>query len=116
MNEDVVAKNIGLIYERRRAALYALCLKYAGAAINKFRADQRSGRFWNNRSGTARDTMFTDAFIEGDVIGWFMAHMVEYGPYLELANNGRHQAIRPIIAEFLKPFLDDVEKLFKDAA
>lgn len=116
MNEAAVAQKIGLIYERRRAALYALCLRYAGAAINKFRADQRSGRFWSNRSGAARDLMFTDAFIEGDVIGWFMAHAVEYGPYLELANNGKNQAIRPIMAEFLKPFLNDVQKLFKDAA
>ena len=114
MNEKAVAQNIKLIYDRRRGALYALCLKYAGAAINKFRADQRGGRFWNNQSGAARDLMFSNAFVEGDVIGWFMAHAVEYGPYLELANNGKYQAIRPIMNEFIVPFDDTLKILEKE--
>lgn len=116
MNEKQVALNIKSIYDRRCAALYALALKYAGLAINYFRAQQNNETYWKNQTSDAKNRMFTNAFIEDNVIGWFMAHGVEYGPYLELSNNGAHEAIRPIIIEFAAKFIDDAKKIFGVAA
>lgn len=114
--EDIVVANIAKIYERRRAALYALAVEYAAKAINSFRIKQRNGTFWSNQTGIARDTMFTQAFTESDVIGFLMAHMVEYGVYLELANNGVHEAIRPTMMIYAPLFIKAAKELFKDAA
>lgn len=102
------------IYERRRAAVYALSLQYAALALNYFRQQQAQSRYWQNQTGLARDLMFSDAFMEGQIIGWFMAHGVEYGPYLELANDGKNQAIRPVIQRYAGRFFRDVRSLYGD--
>lgn len=114
MGAELVKNNIKNIYEKRKVAIYALCLDYAGFAINYFRRQQDNNKYWNNQIGNAKDLMFTNAFIEKNVIGWFMSHSVEYGPYLELANDGKNQAIRPIIQKFAGPFLKDVKELYSD--
>lgn len=114
MGAELVKNNIKKIYEKRKAAIYALCLYYAGLAINYFRRQQSNGAYWSNQTSQAKDLMFSDAFIEGNIIGWFMAHGVEYGPYLELANDGKNQAIKPIMQRFAGRFLKDVKELYSD--
>lgn len=105
-SEDVdrVKENIVGIFERRKAYTYALCLGDAAYAIAEFRREQPGGigavgRYWTNRSGQAAIRMFTRAFKDGDVLGWRMSHGVSYGVYLEVCNDRRHEAIRPIVAE-----------------
>lgn len=112
MSLATIIKNIDSIFEKRKLAVYALCLRYARLAIEDFRKEQGSNKYWVNRTDVAKDTMFTDAFMEDNVIGWFMAHLVEYGPYLELANDAKHQAIKPTIEKFIKPFKQDLEKIY----
>jgi hypothetical protein len=109
-----VKAHIRSAYERREAGVYAKSLQYAGYAINYFRSQQKNGAYWTNRTGTARDVMFSKAFIEGNIVGWFLSHDVEYGPYLEEANDGIHQAIRPIIQRYAGRFIRDCQELFHD--
>jgi hypothetical protein len=109
---SLVKKNINSIYDRRRAAIYALALKWAANAIRHFRSHQGTNEYWNNQTSTAKDEMFTKAFIEGDIIGWFMSHGVEYGVYLELKDNRMNEAIRPIVALYATKFLKEVRELF----
>ena len=116
-----VKKNIRDIYELRRAAVYALCLEYAARALEWFHDVQPPipdsfGAFWHNQTGQASARMIADGFIEGDILGWFMAHTVEYGPYLELSNDRRHESIRPVINHFAGYFFADLRKLYGDAA
>jgi hypothetical protein len=56
--------------------------------------------------------MFTRAFKDRDVIGFLMAHGVPYGPHLELANNRRNEAIRPIMAKWGPKAIADVKKMY----
>jgi len=105
-------QKISGIYDRRRAALYALSLRYAAEALNDFRAKQSGNAYWENRTGTARDLVFSSAFQDDNIVGWYIAHGVEYGVYLELANDGAHQALRPTIEEFVGPFFKDAKSLF----
>ena len=107
-----VSANIINIYNRRKIAVYAISLKYAALALNYFRQHQRQGEYWQNQTGVARDTVFTDAYVEDNIVGWFIAHMVEYGPYLELSNDGKHQAIRPVMEMFAPMFIRDVKELY----
>lgn len=110
---DRVTKNVRAIFQRRRAALYALSLFYSAKALNDFRSNQAQDVYWTNRTFTAKDTVFSDAFLSEDEVGWFIAHAVEYGVYLELANDGRYQALKPTVDKFAKKFLADAKRIFE---
>jgi len=113
-NIDGVKKNIASIFDKRKIAILALAFQYAGYADKYFNDNQARNEYWNNQSYDAKNRMFTDAKIEGNIIFWRMGHGVEYGPYLELANNGRNQAIRPIIQKYAGRFFRDVKELYAD--
>ena len=106
-----VTRNIEQIFQRRKVALYALSLDYAARALQDFRSKQAQDTYWINRTFTAVDSVFSDAFFDGNTVGWLIAHGVQYGVYLELANDGKHQALRPTLNQFTKPFLDAAKKL-----
>lgn len=106
--------NIRNLYERRAAQLYALALFYAAKAFNDFRTKQAANTYWQNQTFTAADTVFSDGFRNANSIGWFIAHVVEYGVYLELANDGQNQALRPTVLLFAQPFIDAAKSLYKD--
>jgi len=108
-----VLKNINTIYDRKKVATYALCLEYAALALNYFRQAQSVNKFWINRTGQAKDLMFTDAKMTTTYISWLMAHGIKYGVYLELANDGQNEAIRPVIMHFLPQFKKDLSKLWE---
>ena len=107
-----VSRRIRSIYERRRLAVYALSLSYAARALNYFRQNQDNNAYWVNRTYQARDRVFADAQIEGDIVSWFIAHGVDYGVYLELANNRKSEALRPTIVHFFDDFKKDLERLY----
>lgn len=108
-----ILQRINGTYERRRAALYALSLQYAARALNDFRAKQSQNVYWLNRTGSARDLVFSDAYLQESMVGWFIAHGVEYGVYLELANDGQNQALRPTVEQFAQAYFEDARKLFE---
>lgn len=111
-----VTNNIAKIIELRKVKLFALSLEFAGKAINIFR--ERQGKtlgtkyIWTNRIGDAEKRMFSNAFIDGDEIGFFLSHGVEYGIYLETANDRQNEAIRPIMLELAPAFFKAVKEIF----
>jgi len=107
-----VSRKITTIYQRRKQAVYALCLSYAGRALNYFRQNQQSNAYWTNRTHDAESRVFSDAQIEGDIISWFIAHAIDYGVYLELANDRQNEALRPTIVHFFDDFKRDLESLY----
>ncbi len=116
-----VTGKIVSIYERRRAYLYAISLAYAGRAIARFRAQQpaisgQRGMYWTNRTAQAAARMFTKAFMDGNSIGWLMAHGVPYGVKLELSNNRRNEAIRPLVEAYGQAMLAAVRKYYGGSA
>jgi hypothetical protein len=111
-NTKKVVSNIINIYDRRKVAIYALALRFSAMSINEFRDRQGAEEFWKNQSTQAMKRMFTNAFTGIDVVGFLMAHGVEYGPHLELANNGQNQAIRPIMNKYAALFIAAVKELY----
>jgi hypothetical protein len=125
-----VSRNLDAIFARKRAAVLALCIAYAGQVLAEFRAQQMvgsgggswidryngrgTGRYWNNQTEAAARTVFADAFIDGDDLGFFIAHLVEYGVYLELANDRRHEALRPLIEAWYPRFMRDLAAIYAD--
>lgn len=111
-----VVNNIVKIYEIRKVKLFALSLEFAGRAINIFRQRQGSAQLekyiWTNQTVQAQKKMFSNAFIDGDEIGFFLSHGVEYGVYLELANDRKFEIIRPIMLELAPQFFKEARELF----
>jgi len=106
-----VIANVQGIFQRRRESLYALSLYYAALALNDFRAKQSQDTYWTNRTFTAKDSVFSEAFVSDVEVGWFIAHGVEYGVYLELANDGKYQALKPTLNKFAKMFFTDARRI-----
>lgn len=104
---------------KRVAQLEALNRYYATLAINYFLQEQKPGidkpgKWWHNQTSQAAVRMFANAFKDGRDYGWFIAHGVDYGVYLTLCNDRRHDALTPIIKRFAGRYFNDVKKLFGD--
>ena len=109
---SVVGNNIANIYDIRKAKLKALCESYAGKAIELFRKEQgEREEFWVNQTYQAAALMFARAFEDKNSVGWFLSHGVDYGIFLELADDRKREAIRPIIKALLPRFKKDVESV-----
>ncbi len=109
---DKVILNIKKIYNRKQAALYALCKVYAVRALKLFNMMQKDEEFWNNQTFQAKDSVFTDAYTTTGYVGFFIAHGKAYGQFLEFANDRKHEALRPIMNSLYKPFMEDVKKIY----
>ena len=107
-----VGKNIEAIFKRREIALFALCTEYATRALQNFRKEQEGDKYWNNLTFQTMDRMIAEAYTEEDALGWFLAHTVEHGVYLELANDGKHAAIKPTIDALMPEFKADIKRIF----
>lgn len=107
-----IVGNIKTIQGRRVTASIVLCKYYAARALQTFRKFQMHNVFWNNQTNTAYNTVFASDFVEKDAIGWFIAHLMEYGIYLELANDRKHEALRPIVVELEAEFKEDLKRIW----
>jgi hypothetical protein len=116
---EKVKRRVRSIYEKRRAQIYGISLQYAAMALLNFQMQQRMaphsfGNFWDNQTAQAAARVFSDAFRDGRSVGWFLAHGVYYGVYLELANDRKHESLRPIVQHYAGRFLADVRKMYAD--
>ena len=107
-----VVRNINAIYDRKRAALVALCNRYATEALNLFNTAQNDNLFWNNQTFQAKNSVFSGDIDEKDFVGFFLAHAKDYGVYLELANNRQNESLRVIVNELWPRFLRDVQEIY----
>ena len=116
MSVNEVKNNIVKLIEFKKVKLFALSLEFAGKAINIFRSRQGTEQgvkyIWTNQTNDAEKRMFSNAFIDGDEIGFFLSHGAAHGVYLELANDRKFEAIRPIMLELAPEFFKAVEELF----
>ena len=114
MDTSNVKRNINEIYRRKEAALYAIALFTVQEMLQQFRAEQAGSAYWQNQSNDAKNRMFTDARITSQFVSLIMAHGVDYGVYLELANNGQNAAIRLFIELYEPIFIKRIKELYGD--
>jgi hypothetical protein len=107
-----VKRNISLIYQRKINATLALCQEYGAMALNRFLQKQNNNEFWKNQTYTALDTVFYGTISQKDFVGFFLAHAVEYGVYLELANDRQNEALRPTVMAFYSRFEKDLQEIW----
>lgn len=112
-----VIRNINNIYERRRIGAIAISINYAAMALNYFQSVQltgtgNAGLFWVNRTEAAARAWFSNAFHGRDFVGWFVAQGLQYGLYLELANDRRNESLRKVIQRFARLYIRDIRRLY----
>lgn len=112
MGNEYSPERLRWIFDERIKATRALCKYYAAKAKQTFRERQKANAFWTNRTSTAYSTVFGGTFEEMDAIGWFIAHAVEYGIYLELANDRKHESLLPIVNELEPEFMRDLKGIW----
>lgn len=115
MATNEIKQNIASIYKRKKNALIARSYQYAGFALQIFRQNQPSGpgikgKYWHNQTSIAADKVFSGVISESGVVGFFLAHNVDYGPSLELSNDRRNEALRPVVMSLEKRYTADVKK------
>lgn len=102
------------VYLRKKNSMNALCLQYAGYALQRFRQKQKNNAFWKNQTGSLFNNAFSGSEITQEFIGFYLSLTEDYGKYVELANNRKHEAVRPTVMAFYSRFMRDVEKIYAD--
>ena len=110
---DEVKRNIRTIEERKIVATIALCRYYGGYALEQFQRRQAGNKYWDNQTNTAYNEVFSGTYEYPTWVGFFLAHAVVYGVYLELANDRKHEALQPIMVEILPLFEKDLREIWE---
>ena len=110
-----VKSQIAKIVARRKNNLFALCRKYATEAEKYIKDTQTAGdgEWWINQTGEAIKQIIGLTMKSNDSLGWSVAHQVEYGVYLEFANNREHAVLLPTIQKYTPQFLEDAKKIWE---
>lgn len=91
--EQEVVRNLRDWAERRRAAVVALAQDWAGELEGRAKQDAP----WTDRTGNARSGLRGETVVSRNQVKIALAHSVEYGVYLELANDGRYAILKPTL-------------------
>jgi len=111
-----VQARIREIYGEKAVAAQALCRQYATEAAKTVRAKQGlkqgEGYYWTNLTSLAIRGI--KGFVDGDTnwVGWGLLHTMEYGRWLELANNRERAALEPTVRALFPRFMDDIRKIY----
>ena len=116
--QDLVELRIEEAFGNRKTALLALCNKYARDAVKTVRANQGleqlvKGRFWTNQTSMAVKSITGSAVDDGGSVACRLVHHMEYGKWLELANDRRHAALEPTLRMLYPYFMDDLKKIYQ---
>lgn len=107
-----VTKNIETLSLRKVKATIVLCKYYEARSKELFRKFQIHNVFWTNRTSSAYGNVFSKTITEVGEVGFFIAHAVDYGVYLELANDRKYEALYPIIKELEPEFKKDLKEIW----
>ena len=108
-----ITKNFATISNRKVMATIVLCKYYQARSVETFRRFQIHGVFWNNQTSTAYGNVFAELIATDTEVGFFIAHGVDYGVYLELANNRKNEALRPIVMDLEPQFMSDLKRIWE---
>ena len=102
-----VNRNMRMAAERQKAALYALSQRYAA----QMEAHAKVNARWQDRTSLARKGLFGYSMSRDQSLITRIAHTMDYGVYLELANQGRYAILMPTVRRYVAEFLEDAQKV-----
>jgi len=57
----------------------------------------KAHRPWTDRTGNARQSLFSVSELAGEIVTIYLSHGMEYGVFLELCNSGQYAIIMPTL-------------------
>ena len=87
-------------------------MAYGRTAASKIEAKAKEDRPWTDRTAQARDRLHGDCIRIDTGIRIFLAHGVEYGVYLEFANEKRYAVIYPTLQQEAPGVMYGLQGLF----
>lgn len=87
-----------------------VCAKYAAEAEQR----AKESRPWTDRTGDARRLLKGKVIDDGEALGVALCHRVEYGKWLETANDGKYAILKPTIESLRSDFFAKMREFFGD--
>lgn len=106
--DEGLLKNLQTFNTRADRALTASITYHAGRA----EAYAKRNAPWRDRTSNARNGLFATARRKPPSYRIIVGHSVPYGIWLEVANSGRYQIIRPTIDHEGPELMKTVSKMF----
>lgn len=106
---DEVKKNLRTWADRQRAAVIMLAKNWAGQLEGR----AKTNALWTDRTGNARNGLFGSAEVKGNEVFIRLGHSIEYGIFLELANDGRFAVLKPTIDQAAPKIYDSYKRLWE---
>jgi hypothetical protein len=110
---DDLANNLDKYGIRIMVAIDALARHFA----QRIQGDMQRNASWTDRTGNARSGLFSFAdTAAADVVTIYLSHghTVNYGKWLELANQGHYAIIMPTMQRFIPEIEAALARLLKD--
>lgn len=105
-----VLSNLNKWAEEKRAGCEGVARVTGANAENYAKTNHR----WLNRTGHAQAGLNGGSYWEDPtVLKVYLAHSVEYGIYLELANDRHYAILEEAISEYKQQFYDGVKKVME---
>jgi len=96
---------------RKKAAVVALAQNWAG----NLEQEAKDNAPWQDRTGNARNGLKGEVVLVGrNVVKITLAHSVEYGVFLELANDGKYAILKPTLDAAVPEIYKIYERLWKE--
>lgn len=89
-----------------RNYVHAVVLSYAPRIENWMKANA----LWTDRTGNARQTLYTQVIPALTEVVLLMGHGVDYGIHLELRNAGKYAIISPAIDHWAPIIMDEIRR------
>lgn len=102
-----LVQGLGQYEQRLIAALDALALYWTAP----LEASAKANAPWTDRTGNARQTLFSVREAEREVVRIYLSHGVPYGKWLELCNSGRYAIVMKTLQRHYGPIMDSVRRL-----
>jgi hypothetical protein len=110
-------KNIDSEFKRREKLAVAKCRQYAGSAEKDIKKKQGTtkgqGTVWTNRTSQAIEGIQGYVIKDKDEIGWGVCHTMEYGVYLETANDRKYEILWPMVQTLKPRFEQDIKAIYE---
>ncbi len=104
---------------KRRMDAYGVAVEQTLFQLGQFFAQKKLEPFakrnarWDDRTGNARQSLFAVTLKDGDNVVLILSHGVDYGVFLELANQGNFAIIGPTLQQHYSEIMEAVRGIFR---
>jgi hypothetical protein len=109
MSLGEILANLDRYVYQKKAGAEMVARNIAAKAQAKAKAD----RPWTDRTGAARDELHAGVLWQDFALLLYLAHGVEYGPYLELCNDGKYAVLEKTLNSFGDELYNHVKRLME---